>query len=319
MEGKTPDVSVLVVAYNSRDVISRCIDAIRLAARTTTIEVLLVDNGTDGTERLVEEQYPEVRIIPGIGNVGFARGNNLLAVHARGEFLLLINPDLYAAPGAIDALVEGARNHPEAGAWGGVTTDLADVPDTGNAISIPSLAELASAAVGLSRAGKVKPQVDRDVPVEVLSGGFVMLSRRAWDRVAGFDERFFLYCEEVDLFRRMRLLGYELWRIAKARGAHELAHGNNLTARRLLFRTAGTMEFVRKHWSLPLAVIGMVLIWAGAVARYAAGRLLGSRKPGLARLGEAYRLVALRPQLWMHGYDPAKGLTARLPLAGAVS
>jgi GT2 family glycosyltransferase len=279
---------------------------------TTTIEILLIDNGPDGTAEFVADKFPQVRIIPSAGNVGFAGGNNILARHARAPYLLLLNPDLYVAPGAIDSLLAGAVRYPAAAAWGGVTTFLNGEPDTGNAIAIPSLAELASSALGVSIAGRGNPVVDRDVEVEVLSGGFVMLSRAAWDRVAGFDERFFLYCEEVDLFQRLRRMGFPLWRIAVSRGAHEMAHGNNLTARRLLFRTAGTIEYLRKHWSLPARMTGAALIWLGAIERYLAGKVFGRRKPGLARLGEAYRLVAMRPGLWIHGYDAERGLLASM-------
>lgn len=308
----TPQVSIMIVAYNSRALISRCIEAIGPGAVTTPIEILLIDNGADGTAEFVADKFPQVRIIPSAGNVGFAGGNNILARHARAPFLLLLNPDLYVAPGAIDSLLAGAVRYPAAAAWGGVTTDLAGEPDNGNAIAIPSLAELASSALGVSIAGLGSPVVDRDVKVKVLCGGFVMLSRAAWDKAAGFDERFFLYCEEVDLFQRLLRMGFALWRIAASRGAHEVAHGNILTARRVLFRTAGTMEYLQKHWSPPARFAGAALIWLGAMERYVAGRLIGARKPGLARLGEAYRLVAMRPGLWSHGYDAERGLLASM-------
>jgi len=309
----TPQVSVLIVAYQSKALIERCISALDQDARTTAIEILLLDNGDGETALYVAERFPQVRIVPGQGNIGFARGNNVLACEARGEFLLLLNPDMFARAGAIDALFAATQKYPDAAAWGGVTLDANGTPDVGNAIAIPSLPEFVSAALGKSLAGRaISQDIDDDAQVEVLSGGFVMISRSAWARADGFDNRFFLYCEEVDLFHRLRVAGFPLWRIAEARAEHALAHGNNLSPRRLLYRTAGIMTFIRKHWSRPRWILGACLLWLAAMERYLAGRLLGRWKPHLAALGEAYRHVALRPRLWFNGYERENGLMERL-------
>ncbi len=308
-----PDISVLIVAYNSAALIPACLSAIPAGARVHRVEVLLVDNGDGSTEALVARDFPEVRVIPSRGNVGFAAGNNLLAQHARSDRLLLLNPDMVVLPGAIDALMRGAARHPEAAAWGGVTVDPSGKPDAGNAIAMPSLAEFASVALGRSMIGNAPLRgIDRDMPVDVLIGGFVMFARKAWDAAGGLDERYFLYCEEVDLFHRLKLKGYTFWRINEAYGRHEAAHGNHLSPMRLLYRAAGSMEFVRAHWSAPARVLSALLIWIAALERYIAGRVLGSRKPHLMQLGEGYRYVALRPQFWMFGYHRNHGLMARL-------
>jgi N-acetylglucosaminyl-diphospho-decaprenol L-rhamnosyltransferase len=313
MPGQTREVSILIVAYNSAALISACLDAIPTAARNCSFEVLLVDNGDGSTETLVARDFPDVRIVPSRGNIGFAAGNNLLASHARAERLLLLNPDMVALPGAIDALMKGAERHPEAAAWGGVTVDPTGRPDAGNAIAMPSLAEFASVALGRSNIGRAPLKgLDHDMPVDVLIGGFVMFARTAWDEAGGLDERYFLYCEEVDLFHRLQQRGHRVWRIADAYGRHEAAHGNHLSPMRLLYRAAGSMEFVRTHWSPGLRVLSALLMWVAAMERYLAGKLLGSRRPQLRQLGDGYRHVALRPRLWMSGYHPARGLMARL-------
>lgn len=307
-----PAVSVLIVAYNSRRCIGRCIAAIAAAARDTAVEVLLVDNGQDGTADLVAEKFPHVRIVPSQGNIGFARGNNLLARHARAPLLLLLNPDMYCEPGAIDALAAAARRYPDAAAWGGISLDAAGRPDTGNAIVVPSLRQYASAALGRTLARRDRLPLTQDEQAKVLLGGFVMITRPAWEAAGGFDERFFLYCEEVDLFARMGKSGSQLWSIPAARAQHELAHGDNLAPRRLQYMAAGTAEYLRKHWSAPKRALGLGLLWLASCERYFAGRLLGKWWPRLAALGEGHRLVATRPSLWLYGYDPVRGLKAKL-------
>jgi GT2 family glycosyltransferase len=309
----TPEVSVLIVAYNSADLIGACIGSVATAAPSRSYEILLVDNGDGSTEALVAREFPEVRIIPSRGNIGFAAGNNLLASYARADMFLLLNPDMVALPGSIDALLEASQRYPRSAAWGGVTVDPDGKPDVGNAIAMPSLAEFLSVALGRSRIGSAPVAgLEQDACVDVLIGGFVMFSRSAWEDVGGLDERYFLYCEEVDLFYRLQQRGYEAWRISGAKGAHTAAHGNSLSPMRLLYRAAGTMEFVRAHWPLPARVLAGFLVWIAAVERLVAGRLFGARAPHLRKLGNGYRLVALRPAFWIFGYHKRRGLMAKL-------
>lgn len=312
-DGTNLAVSILIVAYNSADLIGQCVRSIAPACRESRYEVLLVDNGDGTTEDLVRREFPDVRIVPSKGNVGFAGGNNLLAAQARAARLLLLNPDMTLEPGSLDALLRGAAEHSDAAAWGGVTLDARGNPDSGNAIAMPSMIEFASVAIGRSLVGnRSMVGLDRDAQVDILTGGFVMFDRAAWDEVGGLDERFFLYCEEVDLFYRLAQKGYSFWRIHDARGHHAVAHGASFSPMRLMYRAAGTMEFVRRHWSAPAAALAFVLNWVAAFERYAAGRLLGWWKPRLARMADGYRNVALRPHFWMRGYDPKRGLMTKL-------
>lgn len=311
-------VSILIVAFNSADLISACLDSIPNACTQHRYEILLVDNGDGATEEVVRSRYGDVRVVESRGNIGFAAGNNWLARHARSDRFLLLNPDMEIEPGSVDALIEGANTHPGAAAWGGVTVDAQGNPDSGNAIAMPSLAEFASAALGRSIVGNSRfLGVDEDAQVDVLIGGFVMFDRSAWETVGGFDERYFLYCEEVDLYFRLKQRGYGFWRIARARGHHAIAHGQGLSPMRMLYRAAGSAEFIRQHWSKPSGLLARFLIWLGAFERVVAGRVFGRWRPRLAAMADGYRDVALKPHLWLHGYDPARGLLSRLPVKRA--
>ncbi|WP_086617541.1 glycosyltransferase family 2 protein [Erythrobacter tepidarius] len=308
-----PDVSIMIVAYNSAALIADCIAAIPQACQRYRQETLLIDNGDGSTEALVAARFSWVRIVPSQGNIGFAGGNNVIAGHARAPRLLLLNPDMVAHPGSIDRLIDGALANPDAGAWGGLTLDREGQPDTGNAIAIPSLIELASTAMGKSLvASRPILGIDTDAEVDVLCGGFVMFSREAWDAARGLDERFFLYCEEVDLFCRLKQKGYRFWRIAGARATHIAGHGNTLSPMRLLYRAAGTMEFVRAHWRPAHRWLAGFLVWLAAAERWLAGRLIGRWNLHLRELGNGYRLVAIHPAYWIFGYHKGRGLMAKL-------
>lgn len=311
------DVSVMVVAYNSLPLIEACLASVPAACTSRRFEILLIDNGDGSTEAFVRQHFPTVQIVPSRGNIGFAAGNNALAAQASGAFVLLLNPDMKLFPGAIDALFEGVDAYPEASAWGGVTVDAQGKPDTGNAIPVPSLAEFASSALGRSLQENLPPErLERDAKVELLMGGFVMFRRAAWDAAEGLDERYFLYCEEVDLFHRLAAMGHTFMRISAARGHHEAGHGDGSSPLRLLYHAAGTTEFIRRHWSRPAATIGSILFWIAATERYLAGRLLGKVIPRLQSREKAYRLVARYPGLWRHGYDKQRGLLVQLKQRG---
>ena len=311
-----PDVSILIVGYNSADLIAACLASIESACRLYSREILLIDNGDGSTERLVARCFPHVAIVPSRGNIGFAAGNNLLAREARGRFLLLLNPDVELLPEAIDRLLDAAvRASAQDVAWGGVTLDRNGKPSLGNSVHAPTLHEMASRVVGRS-AARLAPadNLDANRSVEVLSGSFVLIERGAWDAVDGLDERYFLYCEEVDFFYRLARLGKRFNHIAAARAYHDVGHGQSASPMRELYLTTGKVQFARLHWSRPRRLAALLLLWAASLQRYLAGRLLGAAMPRLRPLAERNRLTALRPHWWMHGYDPPSGLSNRLGL-----
>jgi len=313
-------LSILIVAYQSADIISACLSSIKAACSGVRYEVLMIDNGDGSTEALVSDAFQAVGITPSRGNIGFAAANNLLANVAQGQYLLLLNPDVILKPGAADALIVATTKHPTAAAWGGVTLDSSGGPDLGNTLQNPSLREMASRVVGRSRDSRnTGSTAGRDEQAEVLSGSFVMFDRAVWNEAGGMDERYFLYCEEVDLFYRLAQKGHVFWRISAARGFHDIGHGNILAPSRLLYRAAGTMQFVRLHWSKSRQLLAFILIWIGAVQRLVAGRLFGKRNAHLANLATGYRSVALRPNDWRFGYDKKRGLMVKLGKANTNS
>jgi GT2 family glycosyltransferase len=139
-----------------------------------------------------------------------------------------------------------------------------------------------------------------------------MFARTAWDEVGGLDDRYFLYCEEVDLFYRLAQRGYRFWRIGLSRAYHCIGHGETLSAHRMLYRAAGNMQFVRLHWPLMKQAAAFLLTWIGAWQRLVVARLIGRWAPRLKSVGESHRDIALRPHYWMYGYDAEHGLLVRM-------
>jgi GT2 family glycosyltransferase len=297
----SPRVSILTVGYQSQDFIEACFGSIYAFHDGLDLEVLFVDNGDGTTEALVRERFKQVRIVPSAGNVGFGAGNNRLAAHARGRYLVLLNPDARFIDDGISRLLEFAAAHPEASIWGGATLDAQLRPAVADNLRFPTLRTMAMGMFSLGQ--KAKPGTDRSCrEVEVVSGGFLMIDRKAWDEASGFDESFFLYSEEVDLMYRLHKSGHKFLATDRAKVVHEVGGADSLSARRQMYKAIGAMHYIRKHWPSSQALLGGVLLWSDAMRRTLGGRLMAGRSPRMAKLSNAFAPIAYSPWKWWGGY-----------------
>src|SRR5256885_431066 len=110
-----PDISAVIVSYNTRAMTLECIAALKGDLKDVSAEIFVVDNAsTDGSAEAIRTQFPDVRVIENKENKGFGAANNRGMKEAAGRFLLLLNSDAFPRPGAIRALLEYLRQHPEA-------------------------------------------------------------------------------------------------------------------------------------------------------------------------------------------------------------
>lgn len=187
--------------YNCGDVIDRPLDSLR-AQTWPDVEVVVVDNdSTDGSMDMVAERFPEARRMPLGRNPGFAEANNLGVAAATGELVMLLNPDAWLEPDGLAGLAAVLAGDPAVGVAGGtVRHEDGSIQEIGNRIDrmgfpVPR------------RAGAHAP-VDRGA---FFVGGCAMMMRRTdWDRLGGFDERFFMFFEEVDLQWRAQREGLDV-------------------------------------------------------------------------------------------------------------
>ena len=300
-----PPLSILIVAYNSAGFIADCIGSVIEYTAPGSYEILLVDNGTDGTAAKVAAEFPMVRIIPGQGNIGFGRGNNLLASHARGRYLLLLNPDTRQVEPAIDRLLAFARTQP-GGAWGGLTTFPDGTLDGGNFLALPSLGVILRDVVGLAGRGQQRvglEQLTQPKQVDVLCGGFMLVSREAWDAVGGFDPSFLLYSEEIDLFTRLRAVGEQVWLHPGSRIIHDIGSGNAYTPARMRYTHKGLMQYARRHWRAPVTQIVGTAYWLIAARRWFVSVLLSRVSASHRARRNALAPIVAKPADWWRGYE----------------
>jgi N-acetylglucosaminyl-diphospho-decaprenol L-rhamnosyltransferase len=300
------DVSILIVCYKVRHLIAQCLEGIYAHTSGYTYEVLLVDCSNDGAVDLVRSEFPDVRIVDNSENLGFGRGNNLLAVHATGRYLLLLNPDTIVSDNAIGNLYSTALAFPKAGAIGGRSRLPNGSRDLGCRQVIPTLGRIAISAVGGSSliSGWLPEEANEAREVETLHGAFMMVSSEAWAVVDGFDPSFFMYSEEMDLCHRLRQRGYSIVMTPNAEIVHLVGSGKQFDAHRQQLIAQARMHFLRKHWSPLASFTGACLLWLHAFVRYCAG-LLGSTfsmKQRAKELRECYEGIVLRPSRWWWGF-----------------
>ena len=217
---ETPSITAVIVSYNTRDMTLECLRALAEAARPLCLETWVVDNAsTDGSVEAIERAaLPGVQVIANLKNVGFGAANNQAMWRARGEFILLLNSDAFLDVGALGVLLDHLRNHPEAGAVG-PRLRYADGTSQVSCYRFPTPLRAWIENLGVARFFSWHPQWEdlakwdhrtaRDV--DFVIGACLLVRRRVWEEVGGFDEGFFLYSEETDWQRRMHEAG---WRIA---------------------------------------------------------------------------------------------------------
>jgi len=216
------DVSVVIVSYESRELLERCFGALDAdVPHTASRELIVVDQASgDGTAQWLRSTRPDVRLVALDRNVGFGAGNNHGARVAGGRWLLLLNSDAFVDPGAIDELVHFADRRPAIAAVG-PRLHNADGSLQRSCRGFPSVWRIATEYLFLR---KLRPHSrlvnsfycggfahDEPRRVDWLTGAVLLVRRADFEAAGGFDEAFFMYSEEVDLMRRLADRGRETW------------------------------------------------------------------------------------------------------------
>ena len=210
-------LAVVVVCHDSAGEVAATLAALGAQLRPGD-EVIVVDNASrDGTPDVVRAAAPQATVVESKENLGFAGGCHAGARASRAPLVFLLNPDAVPAAGCLDALRACAAERPGWGAWQALVT-MADgelVNTAGNVVHY----------LGFGWAGDIgRPVADVDPrPREVgfCSGAALVVRREAWDAVGGFDERYFMYGEDLDLSLRLRLAGWGVGIAPDARVAHD--------------------------------------------------------------------------------------------------
>ena len=211
----------MIVTYNSAHLIGGLLGRLAQDMKHLSAEVIIVDNASrDGTVELVKQQFPWVHLIASKENLGFAAGNNLAARGALGRYLLLLNPDAVPDPGSLSQALVTLDKHADVGLAGGELRGL-DGQRQPSARMFPTLRDEFFTLSGLAARFPQSPffaRLDRHwanaeqaAVVDWIPGAFVFIPAQVFAKLGGFDERFFMYYEEVDLCQRIQQMGLKTY------------------------------------------------------------------------------------------------------------
>ena len=281
-----PDVSVVIVSYNTAELTQRCLRRL-LDSRTPDVsfDVTVVDNASaDGSADAIAAAFPEVRLIRLAVNVGWGRAVNRGAVASTGRHLLLLNPDADPVGHPVAELARFARQHPENRIYTGRTLHADGTDDHYCCWGLPSLRSYVGFATGLSAAfprsswtnPEGLPGYDRRSVREVpaVSGCCMLVERELFNSLGGFDPQYFLYSDDIDLCTRAAALGARPVVVPAAAVVHVGGASSSSEGQRMKI-LRGKATYVRRHWSRPRAGLALGLLQAGVGLRAAGKTVLG--------------------------------------------
>lgn len=266
-------LSVVVVSADSGPSLRECVRSV--LASTLALELILVDNDShDGVPEAIERAHahdPRFRLIYNYRNLGFGPAVNLAAKQARGHALLILNPDCVLRGDDLQRLLDLLSARPEAGLVGAVVCDAEGRPDPASWRRDPLLRRALNSLLG--RTGE-QINIEREIPAEVVeaeavSGAVMLMPRAMFQRLGGFDERYFLHCEDLDLCRRVRNLGYQVLLAGDVR----VQHGKGGSSRhRPVFvsrhKHRGMWRWFRKHDPAARNPLLAGVVWLGIWAHF---------------------------------------------------
>ncbi len=253
------DLSIIIVHYKAPEHLIECLAALRENQGSLAVETIVVDNNSrDGTPQVLAKRFPSARVIPNAENVGYARAVNQGIAVTRGEFVLVMNPDCEAQPGALPAMLGYLRSHPSTGVVGPKILN----PDGSLEYSARAFPDhLAFLFNRYSLLTRLFPNnrfsrryllTDWDHAsvreVDWLSGACLMVRRAAIDRIGPMDEAFFMFNEDVDWCRRLKMAGWAVTYVPDAVVVHHIGASKGRAGARVIFeRHRGMIHYFHKH------------------------------------------------------------------------
>ena len=244
-------LSIVIVNYNVRTYLEQCLQSVAKALEGIVGEVFVVDNHSDDDSvETVKTQYPWVRLIENSENIGFARANNIAIRQSKGDYVLLLNPDTVVGEQTLREVLRFMEAHPKAGG-AGVMMHNADgslAPESRRALPTPWVSCLKM--LGLTKRYYMS-HLSWDNPgrIDVISGAFCFLRKKALDEIGLLDEDFFMYGEDIDLSYRLLKGGWENWYLP-----YPIVHYKGKSTQKSDYRYVhifykAMLIFFRKHYS----------------------------------------------------------------------
>jgi hypothetical protein len=280
------DLSVLIINWNTKEDLRNCLRSLCTQKFRHSVEIVVADNASsDGSREMVVAEFPEVHLVVHSTNLGFGAGNNraFSATHAR--YVLFLNSDTLVTECALDRLVNFADAHPDVGIIGPKLLNR----DGSLQYSCRSFPNLATGLFRNTPLGRLFPKNrfnreylltdwDHTTPREVdwVSGAAMLVRREAFQQLGGFDEGYFMYCEDVDLCYRAHQVGWKVVYFPDSVIYHLIGRSSDKVPARMTYHFHKSMyRFYKKHYARstpffvrPLIIPGLIARSAGQILRY---------------------------------------------------
>lgn len=295
-----PDLSIVIVSWNVRELLRRCLDSIysplnrgrEQGERPLTTEVIVVDNAsTDGSAALVATEFPQVRLIANAENRGFTGGNNQGIAVSRGRYVMLLNPDTEVVGDALAAMVTYMDSRPEVGVLGpqllypdgSVQSSRRRFPTFGTALFESTWLQSWAPPGLLERYYVLDRRDDETSEVDWVMGACLVVRREVIEQVGGLDEGFFMYSDEPDWCKRIKDAG---WKVVYFPGARVIHHEGKsseqvVPARHIYFQTSKVRYFRKYHGPLTAGALRFFLLalYGQQLLLEATKAVLGHKRP----------------------------------------
>jgi len=268
------DVSIIIVSYNTKDFLEKCLDSLKKnSPQNFSVEILVVDNDSkDESGGMVKEKFPDVILIENKENVGFSKANNMGIKHVKGRYVLFLNSDTEMREGTLETMISFMDEHPDAGAATCQVVMLNGQIDDASHRGFPTPWNSFTHFSGL---GKIFPNsmllngynlAWKDLKnihtIDALAGAFMIVRRKAGDEVGWWDEDYFFYGEDLDFCYMLKQKGWNIYYVPTVSVLHykgvsggiknvskELTTASKETKRKVTYERFRAMKvFYKKHY-----------------------------------------------------------------------
>lgn len=252
------DLSIAIVSYNTKEVLLDCVRSVHAHTTAIAFEVIVVDNDSrDGTVAALKDAYPAMRIVANTDNRGFAKAVNQALAVSRGRHVLLLNSDTIVRDQALATMVEYLDSHSDVGAvsckqWTGdghLNQTCFHFPSIRDHLLYSALFQRIAPTMQAAAAARHAVDCTQSQDVEWANGACLMVRTALLHQLAGLDEEFFMYFEDVDLCRRLRQQGYRVRHVAEAEIVHFIGCSSGRDRERLqLVWEFSRIRYIEKHF-----------------------------------------------------------------------
>lgn len=241
------NLSITILSYNTKNLLRDCLTSILSSIDGKFLyEVIVVDNASsDESVNMVKEEFKKVKIVENKTNVGFAKGCNIGAKEAAGKYILFLNSDTKVQDNGFLRMVEFLEKNPRVAILGGKlhNADGSVQPSTGKFYNLPYLVIM---LLGLERLGFLRSSPNKIQKVDWVSGACMMMRRDVIEKLTGFDEKLFMYMEDMEICFRAQQLGYATYFYPNLKLEHKSWGSSNRTFA-IINIYKGILHFYSKH------------------------------------------------------------------------